>query len=171
MTTNAALPSPLFWRYPVTEPTVDDEWAVQSGWELVFKTTDGLPVHVGVMNIPYDMKDRFTGGVPRFVKEPPVVELAVKQYRCPFADGFSMRDQFRRRGFAPCRFNEFANVAAMSRHVREGHPSESNDLRDTGLYEQVLQQVIDDAEREQEARRALDPRLRPAEASLRPIED
>ena len=168
---NLRLPTPLFWRYPATEPTVEDEWAVESGWELVFKSADGLPVRVSVVNVSYDMRDKFTNGMPRFVKEPPVVEMVVEQYNCPFSEAFSLRNEFRRRGFQACRIGRFANMAGLSSHMRDAHASESQDVEATYGLKRVEALIVADAERESAARREADPRLAPPEEPQRPDGD
>ena len=166
----ASLPAPLYWRRPGTEPSPDDEWVIESGWELLFKTSDGMPVRVSLINAEYDIRDRLSNGMPRFVKEPPVVELPIMQYLCPFSPAFPLSADFRRRAYAACPAGRFPNLSEWGRHLRETHNDDWSDVVETHTRQAIEQMVIAEADNYLSVRRAQDPRLAPPEVVQTPVE-
>lgn len=149
-------PSPLYWRVPtwMPAPNSPEEAFVGVGWEILFKTSDGLPVRVSVPSVPYELRHELPSGRMKFVKEPPVVELPIARYRCPLTNPSS---ELRQRGYRPCAAPKFVNLASLYNHMEKNHI----DARNDPLYDWkgIEAQVVEEAEREQAARRASDPRL------------
>ena len=168
-----ALPSALFWRMPMWQPASGspEEEFLDTGYELLFKVADGLPVRIPVLNVKYEMADALPSGRLKFAKEPPAVELPIPRFSCPFAPDFSMRAEFRSWGYDACQAGvRVPNMATLASHMQEAHRLTLTDMDTTFGRTVVMEKVKEDSEQQLAGRRASDPRLiPPADVSDGPL--
>ena len=151
---------PIFWQVPAPEDeNAPAQWWHDRGYELMFKTADGKPVPVIV--IDRSRNTETVEGRRRFVKHVPVVEFPVRQFACPLTPESALSEELYTYGYEHCDVELFANMGEWQRHISTAHPDLATHL--TRVYgpswKELEDRVVAEAQERVRARRALDPRI------------
>ena len=151
---------PIFWQVPAPEDeNAPAQWWHDRGYELMFKTADGKPVPVIV--IDRSRNTETVDGRRRFVKHVPVFDFPVHQFACPLSPDSALSAELRAYGYEVCYEGLFANMGDWSRHINAAHPDVASHF--TRVYgptwNELEGRIMAEGAERVRARRALDPRI------------